>query len=153
ASLGINLSRYFESGDLYIDHISPIEISIDEHIHHVLNNVMKIGASRVIIDSISSFEVGMTDKIKYTDHIWSLCDNLKTLGVSTLLTYETPYGGLSEATKHGISYIADNLIVLRFFEGDCALKLQLRVIKMRGSNHSYEAAEASIGPEGFSITS
>ncbi|HWP96066.1 MAG TPA: ATPase domain-containing protein [Syntrophomonadaceae bacterium] len=152
ASLGMDLSPYVDSGQLFIDHVSPIEISIDEYIHHVQQKVIKTGARRVIVDSISSFEVGMSDKIQYTDHIWSLCDNLKTLGVSILLTHETPYGSISMATKHGISYIADNMVSLRYKEEEESLNLSLRIVKMRGSSHSYRPGEVSIGPEGLQIT-
>ena len=48
----------------------------------------KVGAERLIIDSISSFEVGMSDKVKYTDYIWGLTDYFKSQGVTVLLTHE-----------------------------------------------------------------
>ncbi|MEN6348868.1 MAG: ATPase domain-containing protein [Syntrophomonas sp.] len=148
-SLGLNISSFAESGHLYIDHLSPIEVNIDRYVVELLRKVIEIGASRVIIDSISSFEVGMADKVKYTDHIWSLCDNLKTLGVSILLTHETPYGSPSEATRHGISFIADNLIVLHSNLIDLTERVFLSIVKMRGSSHSHRPAELSIGVDGL----
>lgn len=54
-----------------------------------------------------------------------------------LLTHEMhDSGSVSELTKHGISFVADNLIMLRFLERDMELKRYIRVIKMRSSNHS-----------------
>lgn len=151
ASIGLNMASFAESGHLYINHLAPIEISIDKYVYALINKVREMGASRVIVDSISSFEVGMSDKIKYTDHIWSMCDCLKSLGVSTLLTHETPYGSFSEATRHGISYIADNLIVLHSDIVDLTVKIFLHVVKMRGSSHAFRPAELLFAPIGLQL--
>lgn len=45
-------------------------------------------------------------------------------------------GSVSEFTKHGISFVADNLVMVRFLEADLELKRYIRVIKMRNSGHS-----------------
>lgn len=136
SKLGLHLQPFADTGQLTIIFVSPIELNVDEHIYHIQQLVKKTGATRVIVDSISSFEVGMADKIKYTDYIWSLCDYLKTQGVSILLTHESPSNQEAGLTKHGISYICDNLILLQHIQQESTLRRYVRVIKMRGSSHS-----------------
>lgn len=134
--VGLNLWSYWEEGLLQLLHISPIELDVDEHFYLIQKTVKETRAARLVIDSISSFEIGMLDKIKYTDYIWAFTDYFKTQGVSVLLTHEMHDSfSVSELTRHGISYVADNLIILRFFEKDLELKRFLRVIKMRNSKH------------------
>lgn len=135
--IGLNLRPYWAKGHLQLLHVSPIELDVDEHIHLIQKTVRDSKASRLVIDSISSFEIGMVDKIKYTDYIWALTDYFKTQGVSVLLTHEIHDSYcVSELTKHGISFVADNLIMLRFAEKDLELKRFIRVIKMRNGKHA-----------------
>lgn len=88
-------------------------------------------------DSISSFEIGMENKIKYTDYIWRITDYFKTQGVTVLLTHELHQSAsVSKLTKHGVSFVADNLILIKLREEGMEVKKYLRVVKMRGSQHS-----------------
>jgi len=150
---GMDIQRYVDSGQLYLVHVSPIELDIDEHVYRIQKTVQDTGAQRLVIDSISSFELGISDKIKYTDHIWSLTDYFKSLGVTVLLTHEmtNSWGELSQITKHGVSYVADNLIMLSYQEQGSELKSFLRVIKMRAGNHSKTQREICIDSNGLTL--
>ena len=69
-----------------------------------------------------------------------------------MLTHEM--GGsddFSAMTKHGISFVADNLLILSFKEEGIGLKRYLRVLKMRGSGHSTELTELIIDKNGLSL--
>ncbi|HUW64714.1 MAG TPA: ATPase domain-containing protein [Spirochaetia bacterium] len=150
--LGIDLRPYIESGHLHLIHISPIELEVDEHVFRIQKTVRDTYAGRLIIDSISSFEVGMGDKEKYTDYIWALTDFFKTQGVNVLLTHEMhEVTSVSVLTKHGISFVADNLLLLFYLEQGAEVKRFLRVLKMRGSNHSTLLRELRIGNHGLSL--
>ncbi len=151
SNLGLNLQPFIDTGIMTILFMSPIELNIDEHVYDIQQLVKKIGATRVIIDSISSFEVGMIDKIKYTDYIWSLCDYLKTQGTSILLTHESSSSQMAGLTKHGISYISDNLILIKHIEQESMYKPYLRIVKMRGSSHSHVLGEIVINNSGVTI--
>ena len=93
----------------------------------------------------------MSDKVKYTDYIWGLTDYFKSHGVSVLLTHEMHDASLSALTKHGVSFVADNLLLLAFKEEGKYLNRYLRVVKMRGSGHSTELKELIIDQTGVSI--
>jgi len=150
---GMDIQRYVDSGHLQFVHVSPIELDIDEHVYHIQKTVRDTGAQRLVIDSISSYELGISDRIKYTDHIWGLTDYFKSLGVTVLLTHEmtNSTGGISQITKHGVSYVADNLIMLSYQEQGDELKSFLRVIKMRAGGHSKTQCEVCIDSKGLTL--
>ncbi|MFZ5944474.1 MAG: ATPase domain-containing protein [Bacillota bacterium] len=143
--LGIDLQPYIDQGKLKLIHLSPIELDVDIHVFEIQKMVVNYNAKRLVIDSISSFEIGMENKVKYTDYIWAITDFFKTQGVTVLLTHELhETDTFSKLTKHGISFVADNLILLRYIEEGLDVKRFLRVVKMRGSQHSSLLSELRI---------
>lgn len=149
--LGLDLGHHLEAGRLKMLYVSPMELDVDINVYQIQKLVHDHKAARLVIDSISAFEIGMNDKIKYTDYIWALTDYFKAREVSVLLTHEIHNGELFEMTKHGVSYVADNLILLRFLEQGLDLKRYLRVVKMRASSHTTMLRELLIGPMGISL--
>lgn len=153
-NLGMDLSPYIESGLFKLIYVSPMELDVDEHIYSIQKAVAESGAKRLVIDSISAFELGMKDKIKYTDYIYALTDYFKTHGVTVLLTHEMHDSlSVSELTKYGISYIADNLLLMRFIEEGFEVKRYLRVVKMRSSSHDTILRELYIDDRGLTVVS
>lgn len=149
-SFGFDLGAHLDAGLIHFMHVSPIELDVDEHVHKIQVLVQKSGAKRLVIDSISSFEIGMADKNKYTDYIWALTDFFKSLGVSVLLTHEMQdSANVSQLTKHGISFVADNLLLLCYKEQGPYLKRYLRVVKMRDSGHANVMRELKIDKDGI----
>lgn len=148
----LNIQQYVRSGQLLIIHKSPMELDIDELIHYIQNLVSNNQVTRLVIDSISSFELGIQDKIKYTNYIWAISDFFKAQGVTLFLTHElfNP-SRISELSKHGISYIADNLVQLIHRESHYEIRRFLRVVKMRGSAHVTGLQEFSINENGLSL--
>jgi len=152
ASLGLDLRPHLDAGLINLMHVSPIELDVDEHVFKIQRLVQDTGARRLVIDSISSFEIGMADEIKYTDYIWALTDFFKASGVSVLLTHEMhDLAQVSELTKHGISFMADNLLLLRYQAQGPYMKRYLRVVKMRGSGHANTMRELRIGDDRVSL--
>ncbi|HEX3037869.1 MAG TPA: ATPase domain-containing protein [Oscillospiraceae bacterium] len=151
-SIGMDLAPYIDSGKLIIVHISPVELDLDEHIFLIQDYVRKINASRLVIDSISSFELGVEDKIKYTDYIWSLTNFLKASGVTTVMIHEIHESiHVLEMTKHGISFVADNLILLQSKEIGLDMKRYVRIVKCRSSYHEMGLKEYQITKNGIQI--
>lgn len=144
--LGLNLDKYIEKGLLDILYVSPMELDVDEYIYKIIKLVEEKGAKRLVIDSITSFELGMDDKVKYTDHIWAMSDYFKTRGVTLLFTHEIQdYEQVAQLTRYGISFVADNLLLLKYIEQGQELKRHLRVVKMRASKHATAMRELIIG--------
>lgn len=152
ASLGLDLLTYINAGKLHLVYVSPVELNVDEHVFDIQKLASEAGVSRLVIDSISSFELGMPDKVKYTDYIWAMTDYFKVQGVSVLLTHEMHDSAMvTELTKHGISFVADNVILLRYLQQGFDIKRYLRVVKMRASKHTNNLREFQISSEGVRI--
>jgi circadian clock protein KaiC len=153
AQLHIDLNSYQRSGRLHFLHVSPMELDVDEHIFQIQKLVKDTGSKRLIIDSISAFEIGMRDKVKYTDYIWALTDYFKMQGISVLITHEMHNSAqTSELTKYGISFVADNLILLQFVEDGIDVKRFIRVVKMRSSSHLTSLHKLQIDDSGVTVT-
>jgi circadian clock protein KaiC len=145
----MELQPFVSQGLLNIIHVSPMELDLDEFMYSIQHQVLKLNTKRLIIDSISAFEIGIADKVKYTDIIWALTDYFKTCNVSVLLTDELHDLGINEFTQHGISYVADNIMLLYYSEEGRNIKRYLRIVKMRSSQHATNTRELRI--EGNSI--
>lgn len=151
-SLGFDLQPFLDNGQLKLVYLSPIELDVDIHVFEIQKMVRDLKAARLVIDSISSFEIGMANKIKYTDYIWAITDYFKTQGVTVYLTHELQdRSDIATFTKHGVSFVADNLILLRFVEEGLEAKRYLRVVKIRGSQHSTMLKEFKILNNGLTL--
>ena len=151
--LGVELQPYIAEGKLKLIYFSPIELDVDIHVFEIQKLVLDSNAKRLVIDSISSFEIGMESKVKYTDYIWGVTDYFKTQGVTVLLTHEIhDSSNVAKLTKHGISFVADNLILLRYIEEGLDVKRYLRVVKMRGRQHSTQLRELTIANNRLEIS-
>ncbi|MTI79734.1 MAG: circadian clock protein KaiC [Firmicutes bacterium] len=151
-NLGMNFNSYINKGVFKILHVSPIELDVDKHVYEIQRIVKENNVKRLVIDSISSFEIGMHDKVKYSDYIWALTDYFKSQGVSVLLTHELhDSANVTTLTKHGISFVTDNMILLRYAEEGLYVRRYLRIVKMRSSNHSTVMREIIISADGFNF--
>lgn len=148
---GWDLDGWLRQGLLRIHHVSPMELDVDE-LFHELRDLVQDGVRRVAVDSISSFEIGMADKHKYTDYIWALTDWFKSQGVSLMLLNETHdlYAN-NLLSKHGLSFVADNIILLEYVRLQDRIQRRLAVLKMRGCRHDTALREFVIGPGGLMV--
>ncbi len=71
-SFGWKLDRLIEDKLITISHVPPIEFNIDQHVYNIQLIARKQNVKRLVIDSISTFEIGMTDKVKFTDYVWGI---------------------------------------------------------------------------------
>ncbi len=148
-AFGYNLDNLIQQELLHILHVSPVELDVDYHMARVQKMVTERKIKRLLIDSISAFEIGMADKYKFTDYIWGLANYFKTQGVSVVLINEVPeLFHAHQLSKHGISFIADNIIAAQLVQKDFTLHRLLGVIKVRGSRCSTEIKELVLGAEG-----
>lgn len=151
-SFGWDLSSLEEQGLLIHLYHSPVEIQPDIHAACIKAAVEKVGAGRVLIDSIKDIEIATPDKVRYRDYIYSLANYFKMKGITTLLTNEIPeLFGSFRLSEHGVSFIADNIILLRYVELSGRMGRAINVMKVPGSRHSKEIREFDITTGGFHI--
>jgi circadian clock protein KaiC len=93
---------------------------------------------RVVLDSISHFTRITKDPVELRDIYNRVINGLKREGVTTILTSEDSRTSLSTEEKGRLSFVVDNIILLRYVEIDSALQRAILVLKTRGSNHAKE---------------
>jgi circadian clock protein KaiC len=133
--LGIDVQSLVESGDLEIEEVEALTRSPDEFAAHVRAAVEERDVEFVMIDGVAGYRQGLrgddTDGT-LTRELHALCRYLKRMGVTVVLIEETPYvTGEFSPTANQISYLADNILFLRYLEVGGRLEKAIGVLKMR----------------------
>ncbi|GAB4467584.1 MAG: serine/threonine protein kinase [Anaerolineales bacterium] len=143
-NFGFDTDALTAGGKLTLLYASPVELDIDEHAQVMLAAIQKIGARRVVIDSIGDLEAGAhSSPDRYFNFVYSLAQWFKDNGVTALLTGEMSglFGSELTLTGRGVSHIADTIILLRYTELDGEIRRALTVLAARGSDHSKQVRE------------
>jgi circadian clock protein KaiC len=151
-SFGWDLEAMEQQGLLVHLYQSPVEIQPDIHTDRVKAGVQRVQARRVLIDSLRDLEIATPDKVRYRDYVYSLVEDFKRQGITTIITNEiAQLFGEFQLSDHGISFIADNVILLRYVELEGRVTRALNVLKVRGSSHSKTIWEFAIDNHGVTI--
>jgi circadian clock protein KaiC len=138
-SAEVNFDEMIAAGRLTVIYLRPLDLSVDEMLAEILLAVRRTGATRVVIDSLSGFEIALapTFRLDFRESLYRLVGALTGAGVTILMTAEVvePFPG-GEFTSERVSFVTDDIIVQRYVEMDGALQKVVAVIKMRGSAHS-----------------
>ncbi len=139
---------------LKLIYLRPLDLSVDETLAEILEGVAEIGAQRVVIDSLSGFEVALAPAFRedFRESLYRLVGALTATGVTVFMTVETT-GSRADMgfTTERVSFVTDDIIVQRFVEIGGELRRVLAVVKMRGSEHSHEFRTFEITANGAVI--
>jgi circadian clock protein KaiC len=129
---------------------SPVDVYIDEWVYELLETVERIGARRVLIDSLSDLQSAAPDPTRFREYMYSLSQRLSRQGVSLFMTSELPdlfrVGRLSE---FGISHLSDNVVLLQYVRDSAVVRHAVTVLKTRASYHQPGIREFTITPDGI----
>jgi circadian clock protein KaiC len=135
------VGEMIKAGKLEVIYLRPLDLSVDEALFAILEGVDRLGAKRVVIDSLSGFEVALAPTFRedFRESLYRLVGTLTATGVTVFMTAEVSEA-FSEArfTTEKVSFITDEIIVQRYIELEGELRRVMAVIKMRGSDHSHE---------------
>jgi len=115
------------------------------------STVSSAKATRVVIDSLSLLDLIVSDPMTYRRSMLALVNNLRRLGVTSLLTSELSNPERAKLEFKSEFFIFDGIIVMYQVGEEEKRKLALEVIKMRGNNHSFVTTPYEITPKGFKI--
>ncbi len=135
------IEEAIHAGRLKIIYLRPLDLSVDETLAEILDGVATVKAQRVVIDSLSGFEVALAPAFRedFRESLYRLVGALTATGVTVFMTVETTGAHLDVGfTTEKVSFITDDIIVQRFVEIGGELRRVLAVVKMRGSDHSHE---------------
>jgi len=149
--VNIPLRAMIESGRLKIRYIEPLTMLPEEFANIVRKDVEEFGAKVVMIDSTSGFEVSIKSE-NPREHLHAICRYLSHMGVIVLLPTEiSEITGTFKITEQRISYLADNIIYLRYLEIKGQLKRAIGVLKKRMSDFEKTLREFEITKYGIKV--
>jgi circadian clock protein KaiC len=138
AQLGMDLDSLVESGDLEVQEVEALSWSPDEFAAHVREAVEERGVDFVMLDGIVGYRQGLRgddSEAELSRELHALCRYLKRMGVTVILIEEVRYvTGEFSPTAHEISYLADNIVFLRYLEVEGAIEKAIGVLKKRYSD-------------------
>jgi circadian clock protein KaiC len=153
-NFGLDLETPRHEAKLEILYLRPLDLSVDETMHEILDAVVRIGAKRLVIDSLAGFEMALAPSFRreFRESLYRMITALTGIGVTILSTVEMDESFTEfPFSTYSISFLTDDIIRLRYVSIGDELRKILVVIKMRGGNHSKDIREYEITSEGLVI--
>ncbi len=149
--LGMDITSHIRSGKITVRQINPAEISPGELAHNIRNSVLQDETRMVIIDSINGYMNAMPQENYLTLQLHELLSFLNQQGVITIMVLaQQGIVGTMQSTVD-LTYLADTVVLLRYFEIEGAVRQAISVIKKRSGNHERTIRELSVGRDGIKV--
>jgi circadian clock protein KaiC len=148
--VGIDLQRMTESGQLTVQQVDAAQWTPGEFTARVRHEV-EAGARTVVVDSLNGYQAAMPEEKALVLHIHELLQYLNRNGVTSFLTV-AQHGLVGDMKSPvDVTYLADTVVLLRYFEAVGRVRRAISVIKKRTSSHEDTIREYRIGPDGFQL--
>ena len=151
---GRDLAELIAAGRVGVVDTRAPDLSVDEIAGLLIAEIRRLKASRVVIDSLSGFELALapTFRDSYRESLARLVSSLTSTGASVLMTSELEdrYTDL-RFSPYGTAFMTDAIVVMRYIEVESRLQRVLAVAKVRASNHSNELRLFEIDDHGIQI--
>jgi circadian clock protein KaiC len=152
--LNNQLQALTKAGQVGVIDTRSLDLSIDETLHDLIEMINRMQAKRVVIDSLSGFELALAPEFSedFRGSLYRMIAELTSMGVTILMTSELEdrYTDL-RFSPFGSAFLADAIIVQRYIEIAGQFKRVLSVVKVRGSEHSKDIRLFNITDEGIII--
>jgi circadian clock protein KaiC len=151
-AIGFGLSDLVAEGQIVVQQIDPAELQPGEFAQRVRDAVERDHASVIIIDSLNGYLNSMPEEKYLLLHLHELLAFLGQHGVATILVY-AQHGllGHNMSTTVDISYLADAVILIRYYEAHGEVSKAISVIKKRSGPHETAIRRLRITTEGLKI--
>jgi circadian clock protein KaiC len=150
--LNNKLQALVKSGQVGVIDTRSLDLSIDETLHDLTKMIVSMQAKRVVIDSLSGFELALAPEFSedFRGSLYRMIAELTGLGVTILMTSELEdrYTDL-RFSPFGSAFLADAIIVQRYVEIEGQFKRVLSAVKVRGSQHSKDIRLFEITNDGI----
>jgi circadian clock protein KaiC len=151
ASVGLKVDDLIESDAIRVMQVDPAEMTPGEFVHLVMEQVKSRDIQIVIIDSINGYLQAMPDVKFLIIQLHELLSFLSRFGVLTLMTV-AQHGLVGQMqTPIDLTYLADSVILLRYFEQGGRIKKAVSVIKKRIGKHEDTIREFKIDSGGLRL--
>lgn len=154
ATFGLDLQKAVEDGHLKVIYLRPLDLSVDETLREIIDEIKITGAQRLVIDSLAGFEMALAPGFRadFRESLYRMILALTGMGVTILSTLEMQesFQELPFST-FSISFLTDDIIRLRYVEIEGQLRKIMMVLKMRGGDHSKDIREYQITSTGVVV--
>ena len=151
SAMGIDLAAMVESGSLFIFQVDAAELSPGEFAANVRRCVDQQQIKTVIIDSLNGYQAAMPEERFLVLHVHELLQYLNRQGATTFLTV-AQHGLVGDMKAPvDVTYLADTVVLLRFFEALGVVRRAVSVIKKRAGRHEKTIREFDIDGRGLTV--
>jgi circadian clock protein KaiC len=143
--LGLEMDRFLEDGTVYLEQVDPAELSPGEFVQQIRRGVETRNWRIVVIDSLNGLLNSMSEEHALTVQLHEVLSYLNQVGVASFMVlaqYGLPGHTISSPTD--VSYLADNVLLLRYFEAAGEVRQALSVVKRRSGPHERSIRELLI---------
>ena len=150
-NMHIDLEALQATGNLVIEQVDAAELSPGEFSHRVRRSVDQKGIRTVVIDSLNGYQAAMPEENALVLHMHELLLYLNRQGAATFMTV-AQHGLVGDMRAPvDITYLADNVILLRYFEALGQVRRAISIIKKRTGTHESTIREYRISSKGLRI--
>jgi circadian clock protein KaiC len=149
--LGIDLQAMVDREQLVIEQVDAAELSPGEFADRVRRCVEVHGVQTVVIDSLNGYQAAMPGELALILHMHELLQYLNRQGATTFLTVAQHglFGDMKAPVD--VTYLADTVVLLRFFEALGRVRRAISVVKKRTGEHEDSIREYRIGRRGITL--
>jgi circadian clock protein KaiC len=153
SGLGLEIAEGTGPGEVMIRQIDPVEISPGEFAHVVRQSVERHRARIVVIDSLNGYLNAMPHSNYLTAQLHELLSYLNNRGVATFIVVaQTGMMGSNMTSPVDASYLADSVVLLRYFEHAGRIKKAISVLKKRTGSHEESIREMWFDTSGIHLS-
>jgi len=148
------LNALTRAGKIKLIYIRPLDLSVDETLEEVRAVVERLGAKRVVVDSLSGFELALAPAFRedFRESLYRMVGALTAMGVTLMATVEVSDSFTElRMNPHGLSFLTDGIILQRYTELDGELQKVMTVVKLRARAHSKELRAYDITEKGIVV--
>ncbi len=151
-SLGMPLAEHVEKGLISVHQIDPAQMQPGEFVHRIREEVEKHGVRMIIIDSLNGYMNAVPEERFLLLHLHELLSYLGQRGVATILVF-AQHGLLGAAMQSSVdvSYLADCVILLRYFEARGEIRKAISIVKKRSGVHETSIRDYRMDKDGLQI--
>jgi circadian clock protein KaiC len=151
ASFGWDLGEALASRQLVIHHVPQGELNLDTLAAVVRRELADGSARRIILDSLAELVVAVRETDRFPAYARSLIGFIRAAGASVLVTSETTALGPEAEPIGGLSFLFNNVLLLRYIEMESETRRALSILKMRDSDHAKGVYQFEIDAHGFQL--
>lgn len=152
-ALGVPLQDNIDSGKVLFRQVDPAELSPGEFLCDLREAVEEKGVDLIVLDSLNGFLAAMPGERNLTLHLHELVAYLNEKGVASILIFGQPglFAPFSSSPPYDITYLADSILVARYYEYRGEVRKALSVFKKRSDRHETTIRDLELRPGGLSV--